>query len=185
MLKEITKDAEQRMGKAVNNLKSEYAGLRAGRATPALVEKIQVDYYGTPTPLNQIAGVTAPEPRLLVIQPWDSKAISDIERAIQKSDLGINPTNDGRVIRLVIPQLTAERRTDLTKVVRKKAEESRVAVRSIRRDANETVKQFEKDGEISEDDSRRGLDEIQKLTNKYIEKIDEIMQNKEKEIMEV
>lgn len=185
MIKKVYKETEERMEKTVKSLKSEFASLRAGRATPALVEKISVDYYGVPTPLNQLANISAPEPRMLVIQPWDVKSISDIEKAILKSDLGINPTNDGKIIRLVIPQLTEERRKELNKVIKKKAEESKVAVRSIRRDANDKIKHMEKNGEISEDDSRRALDEIQKITDSYIQKIDKILEKKEKEIMEV
>ncbi|MDK2836459.1 MAG: ribosome recycling factor [Thermosediminibacterales bacterium] len=185
MIKKVYKETEERMEKTVKSLKSEFASLRPGRATPALVEKISVDYYGVPTPLNQLANISAPEPRMLVIQPWDVKSISDIEKAILKSDLGINPTNDGKIIRLVIPQLTEERRKELNKVIKKKAEESKVAVRSIRRDANDKIKHMEKNGEISEDDSRRALDEIQKITDSYIQKIDKILEKKEKEIMEV
>lgn len=185
MMKEIYKDAENRMKKAISIFKSELATLRAGRATPALVEKINIDYYGVSTPLNQLANISAPEPRLLVIQPWDPKAIGDIEKAILKSDLGITPNNDGKVIRLVIPQLTEERRHELVKIVRKKAEECKVAIRGIRRDSNETLKSLEKDGEISEDDYHRAQEEVQKITDNHIKEVDNILEAKEKEIMEV
>jgi len=185
MMKEIYKDAESRMKKAISIFKSELATLRAGRATPALVEKINIDYYGVSTPLNQLANISAPEPRLLVIQPWDPKAIGDIEKAILKSDLGITPNNDGKVIRLVIPQLTEERRHELVKLVRKKAEECKVAIRGIRRDSNETLKSLEKDGEISEDDYHRAQEEVQKITDNHIKEVDNILEAKEKEIMEV
>jgi len=182
---EVYLEAEEKMKKAVSAFQRELSTLRAGRASPALVDKIEVDYYGIPTPLNQIASISAPESRLLVIQPWDKNVISNIEKAILKSDLGLNPNNDGNVIRLSFPQLTEERRKELVKFVRKKAEEGKVAVRNIRREANDSLKSMEKKGDISEDDSRRFQDEIQKLTDKYIEEVDEVLQNKEKEILEV
>jgi len=185
MLTDVYKDAETRMEKAIKTFKEDLATLRAGRATPALVEKIKVDYYGVMTPLNQMANISAPEPRLLVIQPWDVNTLNEIERAILKSDLGITPNNDGKVIRLIIPRLTEERRQELVKLVRRKAEECRIAIRNIRRDENDKIKGMEKNGEISEDDSHRAQNEIQKITDKYIDKVDEIMEKKEKEIMEV
>ncbi len=185
MEEEVYLEAEEKMKKAVSAFQRELSTLRAGRASPALVDKIEVDYYGIPTPLNQIASISAPESRLLVIQPWDKNVISNIEKAILKSDLGLNPNNDGNVIRLSFPQLTEERRKELVKFVRKKAEEGKVAVRNIRREANDSLKSMEKKGDISEDDSRRFQDEIQKLTDKYIEEVDEVLQNKEKEILEV
>lgn len=185
MVTEIRREAEEKMQKTVAALKRELASIRAGRATPALLDKVMVDYYGTPTPLNQLATITAPEPRLLLVQPWDKNAVSDCERAILKSDLGLNPTNDGGVIRLVIPQLTEERRIELTKVVRKKAEEARVAVRNLRREANDRLKRLEKDGEISKDELHRVQEEIQKLTDTYIEQVDQLLATKEEEIMEV
>ncbi|PKM80874.1 MAG: ribosome recycling factor [Firmicutes bacterium HGW-Firmicutes-14] len=185
MIKEIVAEADDRMKKAVDVLRKDFGSLRAGRATPALLEKILVDYYGVPTPINQMANISVPEPRLLVIQPWDKSVISSIEKAILKSDLGLTPNNDGTVIRLSIPQLTQERRTELVKVVRKKAEESRVAIRNIRRDANDQLKDFEKEGEISEDETRRGQEEVQKTTDKYVKEVDQVLENKEKEIMEV
>lgn len=156
-----------------------------GRATPALLDKIMVDYYGTPTPINQTANVSCPEPRLLVIQPWDKNQISAIEKAILKSDLGINPSNDGTVVRLAIPQLTEDRRKDLVKQCGKKAEESKVAMRNIRRDVNDRVKALEKSKEVSEDESKKALDDIQKMTDKFIKRVDEILAQKEKELMEV
>jgi len=185
MLKDVYNDAEARMEKAIKTFKGDLATLRAGRATPALVEKIKVDYYGVMTPLNQMANISAPEPRLLIIQPWDVNALNEIEKAILKSDLGITPNSDGKVIRLVIPRLTEERRQELVKVVRRKAEECRIAIRNIRRDKNDKIKEMEKKGEISEDDFRRAQNEIQKITDKYIDKVDEIVGKKEKEIMEV
>lgn len=185
MIKDIISDAEERMQKAIEFLSKDLAGLRAGRANPAMVEKITVEYYSTPTPLNQLANISVPEARLLVIQPWDKTIIPGIEKAIMKSDLGINPSNDGNVIRLAIPQLTEERRKDLVKVVRKRAEEAKVAVRNIRREANDLLKSSEKDKLISEDENKKGMDEIQKTTDKNIKDIDMILQAKEKEIMEV
>ncbi|MCQ2559601.1 MAG: ribosome recycling factor [Clostridia bacterium] len=185
MVKEIIAETEERMQKTVESLKKELASLRAGRATPALLDKITVDYYGTPSPLNQVANISVPEARLLVIQPWDKKMIGDIEKAIQKSDLGINPTNDGTVIRLAIPQLTEERRKELVKIAKKKSEESRVAIRNLRRDANDQIKALEKKSEISEDEMRDTQEQSQKLTDKYIKEIDKIFAEKEKEIMTV
>ncbi len=185
MISAVISDAEDRMGKVINILRQDFSSLRAGRATPALLDKVLVDYYGTPTPINQTANISVPEPRLLTVQPWDRNTIGLIEKAILKSDLGLNPNNDGTIIRIPIPQLTEERRKELVKIIRKKAEEAKVAVRNIRRDVNDDMKDLEKSKEISEDDSKRGLDDVQKLTDKYITKIDEITAAKEKEIMEV
>ena len=185
MTEEIYLESEEKMERVIAAFQRELASLRAGRATPALLDRIEVDYYGTPTPLNQLAGVSAPEPRLLVVQPWDKQAMGDIEKAIMKSDLGLTPSNDGSVIRLAIPQLTEERRLELVRVVRKKAEESKVSVRNIRRDANDGVKKLEKSSEITEDDRRKALDDIQELTNKKVEEIDKILTLKEEEMMEV
>ncbi len=184
-VKEIYASHEDKMKKALDVMRKEYGSLRAGRATPALLDKIAVEYYGTPTPLSQVANISAPEPRLLTIQPWEKTMLGTIEKAILKSDLGLTPNNDGSVIRLSIPQLTKERRTELVKVVHKKAEECRVAVRNLRRDGNEAVKKLEKDRVISEDEAKKGQDDIQKLTDKYIKEIDHVMAVKEKEIMEV
>jgi len=185
MINEIINETEEKMRKAIEYLVKDYATMRAGRANPAMVEKVTVNYYGSPTPLNQVANITVPEARLLVIQPWDKTLIPEIEKAIMKSDLGVNPTNDGNVIRIAIPALTEERRKDLVKVVKKRAEEAKVAVRNIRRDGNDELKSKEKDKSISEDESKKGMDTMQKNTDKYIKEIDKILQAKEKDIMEV
>jgi len=184
-VRELISAAESNMQKTVEIVKREFASLRAGRATPALLDRITVNYYGTPTPINQLATISVPEPRLLVVQPWDKSITGEIEKAILKSDLGITPTSDGNVIRLTIPQLTEERRQELVKVIKKKAEEGRVAIRNIRRDANDQLKAKEKEGEITEDELRRGQDEVQRLTDKYVKEIDRLLQAKEKEIMEI
>lgn len=185
MAKELIAEAEANMKKTVEVVKKEFASLRAGRATPALLDKINVNYYGTPTPLNQLANISVPEARLLVIQPWDKSALPEIEKAILKSDLGITPSSDGTVVRLQIPQLTKERRAELVKVIKKKAEEGRVAIRNVRRDTNDALKAREKKGEISEDELKRSQDEVQKITDKYIKEIDTLLQNKEQEIMSI
>jgi ribosome recycling factor len=185
MLENIKKQSAEKMEKAIQVLKKDLASMRAGRATPALLEKVTVSYYGSEMPVNQLANISAPEPRLLVVQPWDKSALAEIERAILKSELGLTPTNDGNVIRITIPALTEERRAELVKVVKKTGEESKVAIRNIRRDANEEIKKLGKNGEISEDDVRRGQDEIQKLTDRYIREVDEVIAAKEKEIMEI
>lgn len=185
MLNEIYNEAEERMKKTIEVLKKDFASIRAGRANPAILDKIRVEYYGVPTPINQMANISVPEPRLLMIQPWDKSVIGSIEKAILKSDLGLNPNNDGSVIRISIPQLTEERRKELVKTVKKRAEDFRVEIRNSRRDANDQIKMFEKDGEISEDDARKGIEKIQELTDKYIEKINQLLENKEMEIMEV
>lgn len=185
VVKEILNETGDKMKRVSEALRREFAGLRAGRATPALLERIMVDYYGVQTPINQLANISVPEPRLLVIQPWDKTIMPNIEKAILKSDLGITPANDGTVIRLVVPQLTEERRQELVKNVRKSAENGRVAVRNIRREANENIKKLEKKGEISEDESRRTQDEVQKLTDEAIREVDRILAAKEKEILEV
>ncbi len=181
----IKKDVDDRMQKAIATLKKDLASVRAGRASVSILDKIQVDYYGTPTPINQMANVSTPDSRTLLIQPWDRSVLGDIEKAILKSDLGLTPGNDGSVIRISIPQLTEERRKELVKVVKKMGEESKVAVRNIRRDGNDDLKKIEKDGSISEDESRRMQDEIQKLTDKYIDEIDKVISTKEKEVLEV
>ncbi|MGO0122694.1 ribosome recycling factor [Desulfothermobacter acidiphilus] len=173
------------MKKAVEHLKKDLATIRTGRASPALLEKVVVDYYGTPTPVNQLATITSPEPRLLVIQPWDRSTINDIEKAILKSDLGITPTNDGQVIRLALPQLTQQRREELVRLARKRAEEARVAVRNLRREANDELKEKQKKENVSEDEIKRLQGEVQKLTEKYIKEIDTLLAAKEKEILEV
>ena len=185
MYKDLIKNSEELMRKSISFLKEELATIRAGKANPKLVDKIQVSYYGTMTPLNQIANISVPEPRMLLIQPWDANALKDIEKALQTSDLGINPANDGKLIRLVIPVLTEERRRDLLKVVKKEIENSKIAVRNIRRDTNDEIKRMEKQSEISEDEQRRAEEEMQKLTDRYIDIIDEIYKEKEVEILEV
>lgn len=185
MVEEIKKDTRHRMEAAVEALRSELAKLRTGKATPAILDGIVVNYYGNPTPLRQAANVSAPEPRLLVVQPWDRSLLGEIEKAIQKSDLGLNPANDGIVVRIPIPQLTEERRVSLVKLAKRFGEEGRVAVRNVRRDGIERLKKLEKDSKISEDDQHRGQDEIQHMTDELIKKIDEILVLKEKEIMEV
>lgn len=177
--------AKEKMGKTISVLKQELSGLRAGRANSQVLDRITADYYGTPTPINQMGNISAPEPRLLVIAPYDPSALKEIEKALQKSDLGINPSNDGKVIRLVFPELTEERRRDLVKVVKKKGEEAKVAIRSIRRDANETIKKQKKNGDITEDDQKIMEEDAQKATDASIKDIDKIIADKEKEIMEV
>ncbi len=177
--------SKEKMGKTISLYVQELGNLRAGRANPQIVENILVDYYGTQTPISQLGNLSTPEPRLLIINVWDQKAITNIEKAIQKSDLGINPANDGRVIRLVFPELTEERRKELVKVLKKKAEESKVAIRSIRRDANEQIKKQQKDKLITEDDQKDLEEEIQKITDDQIKEIDKIASEKEKEILSV
>lgn len=185
MPQNVINHADERMNKAISALKRELSVLRAGRANPALLERVQVDYYGTPTPVTQMANVSIPEARLITIQPWDRSQLGPIEKAILKSDLGLTPTNDGNVIRLMIPALTEERRAELVKVVKKEGEEAKVAIRNVRRDANDSFKKLQKDGEISEDDLKRNQDVIQKSTDSYIAQVDKLIQEKEKEIMEV
>ena len=174
-----------KMQKSFDNLLKEFGSVRAGRANPHVLDKLKVDYYGTPTGLQQVANISVPEPRMLLIQPWEANMVRVIEKAILTSDLGINPSNDGKVIRLTFPELTEERRKELAKDVKKKGENTKVAVRNIRRDANETFKKMEKAGEMSEDDLKLGTEKIQKITDKMIEKIDAAVENKTKEIMTV
>jgi len=185
MIKDLLNDAQDRMEKVEKILISEFSSMRAGRATPALLDRIMVDYYGTPTPVNQTANISCPEPRMILVQPWDKNLLPAIEKAILKSDLGLTPNSDGTVIRLVVPQLTEERRKDLVKQCSKKAEESKVAVRNIRRDVNDGIKALEKSKEASEDEVKKGLDDAQKLTDKFIKRVDEVLAQKEKEVMEV
>ncbi|MFC4103534.1 ribosome recycling factor [Paenibacillus xanthanilyticus] len=180
----IKKNAEERMEKAIGALKRDLATLRAGRATPALLDRVQVEYYGSMTPVNQLANINTPDTRTLMIQPWDKSSVSAIEKAIMKSDLGLTPSNDGASIRLTIPALTEERRAELVKLTKKFGEEAKVAIRNIRRDANDDIKKLEK-GEISEDESRRHQDDIQKSTDKFTAEVDKVLAAKEKEIMEV
>lgn len=185
MTKDVINAAEDRMKKSLDALKKEFGTLRAGRAAPSLLDKVMVDYYGTATPVNQIANVTVPEPRMLMIKPYDKGSLKEIERAIQKSDLGLTPNSDGIAIRLAIPQPTQERRKELVKVVNKKAEECKVAMRNIRRDSNESIKKLEKSKEITEDDRKEAQEKIQKLLDKYIKLVDSTKATKEKEVMEV
>ena len=185
MIDDIMNTAKEKMQKSCAVYERDMQGLRAGRANPQLLDRILVDYYGTPTPINQIGNISSPEPRLLVISPWEAKMIPQVEKAIQKSDLGLNPSNDGKIIRLVFPELNEERRRDLTKIASKGAEETKVAIRSIRRDAIEQIKKLKKNSEITEDDQRDAEEEMQKLTDKAIKDVDAIYARKEKEIMEV
>ncbi|MCP8969025.1 ribosome recycling factor [Ectobacillus ponti] len=185
MAQQVLKAAKEKMDKAISAYTRELASIRAGRASANVLEKITVDYYGAPTPVIQLANITVPEARMLTIQPYDKSSLKDIEKAIMMSDLGLNPTNDGSIIRLVFPALTEERRRDLVKSVKKSAEEAKVAIRNIRRDANDDLKKLEKNGDITEDDLRGYSDDIQKETDKHIAKIDDITKNKEKEILEV
>ena len=182
---DIIDATRERMNKTIAVLKSELAGLRAGRANPQVLDRITADYYGTPTLITQLGNISTPEPRMLIISVWDNKAIPAIEKAIQKSDLGINPANDGKVIRLMFPELTEERRKDLVKVVRKKGEDSKVAIRAIRRDSIEQIKKDKKDNLLTEDDQKKLEERAQKLTDELIKEIDGIMTAKEKEIMSV
>jgi ribosome recycling factor len=181
----VVADAKTHMQKAVDATKREFAGVRTGRASPALLERVSVDYYGVATPITQVANVSVPEARLLVIQPWDKALIKEIERAILKSELGLTPSTDGAVIRLPIPSLTGDRRKELVKVVHKQAEDGRVAVRNIRRDHREKLERLEKAGDLSKEDARRHQDELQKVTDQYIKEIDTLLAAKEKEITEV
>ena len=185
LTKKIQDNAKQKMEKTKDALRADLMAISAGRANPQLLDRITVDYYGTPTPIKGVANVSAPEPRVLQINPWDAKMIKEISRAIQASDLGLTPSNDGKVIRLMLPELTAERRKELTKLVRKTAEESKVAIRNIRRDAVDQVKKMKKNSEITEDDQKKAEEAIQKLTDNNIKEVDKITADKEKEIMEV
>ncbi len=182
--KEILHNTEEKMKKALDSMMREFSEIRTGRANPGLVEGLHIDYYGTPTLLKQLASISAPDAHLIVIQPWDVTAIVEIEKAIMKSNLGINPSNDGKLIRLSIPPLSKERRQELVKVVHKMTEEGRVSLRTIRREAKEALEKLEKDKIIPEDDKFRGIDELQKLVDKYIAKVDETLKSKEKEVLE-
>ncbi|OGX40445.1 MAG: ribosome recycling factor [Omnitrophica WOR_2 bacterium RIFCSPLOWO2_01_FULL_41_12] len=182
--KEILHSTEEKMKKALESVSREFAEIRTGRASPSLVEGLYINYYETPTLLKQLASISAPDPHLLTIQPWDKTAIPEIEKAIMKSNLGITPSNNGTLIRLVIPQLSRERREELAKVVHKMSEEGRVSLRTIRREAKESLEKLEKDKVIAEDDKFRGIEELQKLVDKYIAKIEELLKNKEKEVLE-
>lgn len=185
MIAELLQEARERMGKSVESTRHEYSTLRTGRANPGLLDRIHVNYYGANTPLRQLAQVGAPEPRLLTVTPYDKNVLKEIERSIAASDLGLNPANDGTIIRLPIPELTEERRREMARLAGKMAEEGRVAIRNIRRDVMSTLKELKKDGNIAEDDERRGEVDLQKITDEYVGKIDEALKHKEAEIMEV
>ncbi|WP_223552614.1 MULTISPECIES: ribosome recycling factor [Lysinibacillus] len=185
MAKQILEQTKEKMNKTIAAFTRELSSIRAGRANASLLDRISVEYYGAPTPINQLAGVSVPEARLLVIAPYDKTILGEIEKAIMKSDIGITPTNDGSVIRLMIPALTEERRKDLVKQVKKEAEDAKIAVRNVRRDANDDLKKLEKAGEITEDDLRGYGEDIQKLTDDFIVKVDQVTKDKEKEILEV
>ncbi|MEF9475202.1 MAG: ribosome recycling factor [Candidatus Mariimomonas ferrooxydans] len=185
MQAEVKQRLLNKMDRALEALKKDLAGIRTGRASLAIFDGINVDYYGVPTPINQVATMAIPESRLITIQPWEPKLISEIEKAIQKSDLGLNPTNDGKIIRIAIPQLTEERRKQIIKHVHKRVEEAKISTRNIRREGNEEIKKLEKEEHISKDETRRVIDDIQKLTDSYIKRTEEIMSHKEAELMEV
>jgi len=184
MIESIYQETKERMGKSIDALKNELKRVRTGRASLTILDGIRVEYYGTPTPLNQMASLSVPESRLITIQPWDVTAVKEVEKAILKSDLGLTPSSDGKVIRISIPPLTEERRKELVKVVHKMSEDYKVAVRNIRRDSNELLKVLKKDGEISEDSAFNAQDRVQKITEEFIKRIDEIIKEKEKEILE-
>ena len=184
-MKSVNDDCRARMEKAIQSLKHDFSKLRTGRASTSLVEGVTVDYYNTPTPLNQLASISIPDSRTIAIQPWDRSAIGNVERAIMKSDLGLNPVNDGNIIRINIPSLTEERRKDLVKVAKKYTEETKIAIRNVRRDANETLKKMKNDKEISEDEMHKGQEEVQAITDEFVAKADEVLAEKEREIMEI
>jgi len=183
-VREILHNTEEKMKKAIESVTREFSEIRTGRASPSLVEGLHIDYYGSPTLIKQLASISVPDVHMIVIQPWDPTAIPEIEKAIMKSNLGITPSNDGKLIRLAVPPLSKERRQELVKVVHKMGEEGRVSLRTIRRDGKESLEKLEKDKLISEDDKFRGIEELQKLVDKYIAKVDELLKNKEKEILE-
>lgn len=185
MIKDVLKETEGRMNKAVDALRVDLATIRTGRASPALVERLSVEYYGTPTPLNQLATISVPEPRLLAIRPWDPNALADVERAILKSELGLTPVNDGKIIRLAIPRLTEERRQELVKVVGKRVEDGKIAIRNIRRDAIEDLREMESEKLVSEDQFYRAKDDVQEITDEFVDRMDEIGHDKEREITEI
>ena len=179
------KEFDEKMQKTIDHLESEFGAIRAGRANPHVLDKVKVDYYGSPTPIQQVGNLSVPEPRIIVIQPWEKSLLKEIEKAIQMSDIGINPTNDGSVIRLVFPELTEERRKELVKDVKKKGEADKVAIRNIRRDGNDAFKKLSKTDDVSEDEIKQLEDELQKLTDKYVKKVDEMVEAKSKEILTV
>lgn len=185
MIKDILNKADEKMTKTIAALKKELGSMKAGRANPAMLDRIEAEYYGTMTPLNQLGNISVPEPRILMIQPWDKSSIKAIEKAILKSDLGLNPSNDGETIRLIIPELTEETRKNIVKNVKKAGEDSKVAIRAIRRDCNDKIKALKKDSEVSEDEIKKAEDDIQKKTDSYIKEIEKIIEAKEKEIMSI
>ncbi|MCL2155874.1 MAG: ribosome recycling factor [Leptospirales bacterium] len=183
MVEDILQDVEERMDKSIKNLQKDFSVIRTGRANPAMFEMLKVNVYGSEMPMNQVATISVPEPRLVVIQPWDKGNLSEVEKAILKSDLSVNPSNDGNLIRIQIPELTEERRKEYAKVAKNKAEDCKVSIRNIRRDGNDMIKSLEKDKDISEDESKTALDKIQKITDKFIDSIQKLAENKEKEIL--
>lgn len=185
MQKEAIKKMSEKMDKAIEALRKDLAGIRTGRASLSIFDHVMVDYFGTPTPINHVATLSVPESRLITIQPWDPKVIVDIERAIQKSDLGLNPSNDGKIIRIAIPPLTEERRKQIVKQVYKRGEEAKITLRNLRRASNDEMKKIEKEEHVSEDETKRSMDDIQKITDSYIKNVDEIVSHKEEEVMEV
>jgi len=185
MYDDILKKTRSGMEKAIDALKKDFSKVRTGRASTALLDEVRVDYYGTPTPLNQVGSLTVPEPRMIMIQPWEKNLLPEIEKAILKSDLGLNPSSDGQLIRIAIPPLTEERRKEMVKLVKRMGEEARIAIRNVRRDSNDALKEMEKGKEISEDELKRGEKDIQDLTDQYVKKVDELISSKETEVMEV
>lgn len=185
MVKDVLNAGEQKMNKTISSLKRELSSMKAGRANPSMLDRIEIEYYGTMSPINQVANVSAPEPRVILIQPWDKSSIKDIEKAIQKSDLGINPSNDGVSIRLIVPELTEETRKELVKKIKKTGEESKIAIRSERKDCNDKFKTMKKNNEITEDELKNAEDNIQKKTDKFIKEIDNLIEAKEKEVMSI
>ncbi|SHI70081.1 ribosome recycling factor [Clostridium amylolyticum] len=185
MIKDIISKADEKMKKSISVLKSDLSTLKAGRANPTMLDRIEVEYYGSMVPVNQVSNVSAPEPRVLMITPWEKSTLKDIEKAILKSDLGINPSNDGSVIRLVIPELTEETRRNLVKTVKKYGEDTKIAIRSIRRDANDKIKALKKDSDLSEDEMKKSEEDIQKTTDTYVKEVDKVIEAKEKEIMAI
>jgi ribosome recycling factor len=185
MIKDILQKSEEKMDKTLSVLKKDLASMKAGKANPTMLDRITVEYYGSETPINQVAGVSAPEPRVLLIQPWDKSSLKSIEKAILQSDLGLNPSNDGSVIRLIIPELTEETRKQIVKKVKKGGEDAKVAIRSIRRDANDKIKNLKKDNQITEDEATDAEDTVQKITDKFIKKVDDVIEEKEKEVMSI
>ena len=185
MIKDILNKSEEKMLKSISVLKKDLGSMKAGKANPAMLDRVNVEYYGSETPINQLANVSSPEPRVLLIQPWDKNSLKDIEKAILQSDLGLNPSNDGSVIRLIIPELTEETRKDIVKKVKKVGEESKIAIRSIRREGNDKIKNLKKNNDITEDEAKEGESSVQKITDKYIVEIDNIVNAKEKEVMSV